>query len=479
MIQPEETRLLEFDGMEVVAFRTRTLGNWSYLLSSDGDAVAIDPQRDAQRYLESASGKRLRLMHVVETHIHSDYLSGGLWLSQQTGAGVVAPARGQYEFRHTPVDDGDELNVGGMTLRCMATPGHTSEHVSWQLLEAGSDTPVAVLTGGSLLAGGAGRTDLSGDEATDELTRRQYASIRKIAELADTALVLPTHGGGSTCSVAVDEGVKFATVAEERIGNPYLAPQGVEQFTSALLDEVAPAPAYFPHVAAMNREGPPAEASSGPVAELSPARFAQIVSAGAWVVDARNRYEFADAHIPGSLNLEPSDLFTTQVGSLVPFGTQIALIVDQHDGGVVGDLANECFRIGYSVAGVLGGGIGGWSEAGLELQSYPASDILELFEEASRGHVPQIIDVRDPVEWREGTLPGSATVSISGLAEHASELRQLWANPSDGRLNVACTGGARAAVAASYLAKYGIPVRVVLGGGIPDALGFPAMARTD
>ena len=476
MIQPEDVRTLEFEDLEVLAFRTRSLGNWSYLVSSAGEAVAIDPQRDAIRYLEAAEHRQLRLRHVIETHIHSDYLSGGLWLSERTGANVVASARGRYEFRHLAVDDGDELSVGGMRLRCLATPGHTFEHLAWELFEADSDTPVAVLTGGSLLAGGAGRTDLLGDLQTHKLTEMQYESVRKVSALAETALILPTHGGGSTCSVAAAEPADFATVAQERAGNPYLVSQSVAQFGVELLSAVAPAPAYFTHVAALNREGPPTAAANGPVDQLAPAQFAETAASGAWVVDARNRWSFADTHIRGSLSIEPSDLFPTYVGSLVPFGAAIALVVDDGEIGLVDELANECFRIGYQVVGVLKGGIGAWTQAGFELESYPAIDILELLDEASRGHPPEMLDVRDPSEMTDGTIPGSTAVAVGALASRTPELRKQWSNGSTHRIAVACTGGARAAVAASFLARSGIPVRVVLGGGIPDALGVPSMA---
>lgn len=475
MIQPEDVRTLEFKDLEIVAFRTRSLGNWSYLVSSAGEAVAIDPQRDASRYLEAAATTKLRLRHVIETHIHSDYLSGGLWLSDRTGAKVVASARGGYEFGHLPVDDGDELRVGGMRLRCLATPGHTPEHLAWELFEADSDAPVAVLTGGSLLAGGAGRTDLLGDQQTQTLTELQYESIRKVSALAETALILPTHGGGSTCSVAAAEPADFATVAQERGGNPYLVSKSFEQFRLELLRTVAPVPPYFRHVAALNREGPPAVAENGPVEQLDPARFSAIATSGAWVVDARNRWSFADTHIRGSLSIEPSDLFPTYVGSLVPFGAPIVLVVDDGEVDLVDELANECFRIGYRVVGLLKGGIRAWTQAGLELESYPATDILEILDEASRGHPSAFLDVRDPSEMTDGTLPGSTTVAVGALAERAPELRNRWSNGSIDRIAVACTGGARAAVAASFLARSGIPVRVVLGGGIPDALGIPSM----
>jgi rhodanese-related sulfurtransferase len=168
-----------------------------------------------------------------------------------------------------------------------------------------------------------------------------------------------------------------------------------------------------------------------------------------------------------------SDLFPTQLGSLVPYGTPLAVVIETGERDLLGDLRSECFRLGYRISAVLHPGIEAWADEGFELESYPASDILELQAEASHDQPPAILDVRDPVEWLDGVIPGSAKIPITGLAEGAAELRERWANGSGvGRLNVACTGGARAGVAASYLARLGLPVRVILGGGVPDALGM-------
>jgi glyoxylase-like metal-dependent hydrolase (beta-lactamase superfamily II)/rhodanese-related sulfurtransferase len=468
---------VDLGGIQVLAFRTPSLGNWSYLIASDGEAVVVDPQRDAEQYLEAARTGGTRLRRVLETHIHSDYLSGGLWLADRTGAKVIAPARGRYEFDHIAVDDGDDVAIGGMRLRCTATPGHTFDHVAWQLLDPESDTPKGVLTGGSLLIGGAGRTDLAGRAATPELTALQFVSLRRLADLSGSATVLPTHGGGSTCSInASVEVQEFTSIEHERRANPFMSNGSYEEFASSLLSHVTPAPAYFPFVAAVNREGPPVEDTYG-VEPLSAGRFAHAVATGAWVIDTRNRWAFADGHIPGSLNIELSDLFATQLGSLVPYGAPLAVVIETGEHDVLVDLQRECFRLGYRIAGVLHPGIEAWVEQGFEMESYPASDILELQAEASHDQPPALLDVRDPVEWLDGSIPGSARVPVSGLADGAVELRDRWVNGSgQGRLNVACTGGARAGVAASYLARLGVPVRVILGGGVPDALGMQVSA---
>ena len=464
---------VDLGDIEVLAFRTRSLGNWSYLICSDGDAVAVDPQRDAETYLDAARDRKARLRRVLETHNHSDYLSGGLWLAERTGAKVTAPAAGEYQFDHAAVEDGDEVVIGGMRLRCTATPGHTFDHVSWQLLGPDSDDPKAILTGGSLLIGGAGRTDLAGEAATPELTALQFASLRKLSALAGSAKVLPTHGGGSTCSInAATEVQEFTRLDQEREANPFMSNGSYEQFADSLLSHLTPAPGYFPFVASINREGPPVD-DAADIEPMSPGQFAHAVARGAWIIDTRNRWAFADGHIPGSLNIELGDLFPAQLGSLVPYEAPLAVVVETGDRDVMGDLKRECFRLGYRINAALDPGIEAWADEGFDLDAYPASDILELQAEASRDQPPAILDVRDPVEWLDGAIEGSARIPVSGLPGQAIALRDRWVNTNGvGRINVACTGGARAGVAASYLARLGVPVRVILGGGVPDALGM-------
>ena len=479
-----DTRAIEFGAVTVTAVRTASLGNWSYLIASDGDAVLVDPQRDVDRFLTLAEGGGSRVTHVIETHIHSDYLSGGLALSDRTGATILAAAQGRYEFPHTPVEEGKELAIGGMLLGCLATPGHTFEHLAWELRDADSGTTLAILSGGSMLRSGAGRTDLSGDDATSELTRMQYESIRRLSTMADGSLLLPTHDGGSTCSIGIvsadgmpwwdlpSEPEEFPTIGAARDANTYLGLADADEFVRDFLRDRGPAPAYFPHIARLNREGPPLESGPAVVRRLPASAFAQLAASGAWVVDVRNRWMFADEHIPGSLNIEANDAFAVHVGSLVPYGAPVVVVAEEREADLIDDLAVSLFRIGYRLDAVLEKSIEGWSEAGYPTTAYPSVDMMEVLAQASHGSKPDILDVREPSEWANGVIPGSRTVSVAGLEGQAKELqgaRSAAAAEAD-VLTVACHGGARAAVAASYLARLDIPVRAVLGGGVPDAV---------
>jgi len=208
--------------MDLEIFQTPGLGDSSYLLASGREAVLVDPQRDAWRFMDAARRRGWRFRYVLETHVHNDYLSGALETRAATGAEIAAPARGRYEFEHLAVDEGDAIEIGGLSLTAWATPGHTPEHLAWVVadLERG-DAPVAVFTGGSLLVGSVGRTDLLGPALTDALTRDQQRSLRRLAELPASTKVLPTHGAGSFCS-APPGADRTSTLGRERATNPFL-----------------------------------------------------------------------------------------------------------------------------------------------------------------------------------------------------------------------------------------------------------------
>src|SRR3990170_1252199 len=206
--------------MDLEIVLTPGLGNATYLLASDGEAVVVDPPRDAWRVTAVSDARGWRLTHVVETHVHNDYLSGALELRAARGPQIVAPARGRYAFEHRGADEGDTVEIGGLRLVARATPGHTPEHLAWEVRASGADGPSAVLTGGSLLVGSAGRTDLLGADATDALTRAQFASLRELASLPDEVAVWPTHGPGSFCTAGPVDGGRTSTIGAERRMNP-------------------------------------------------------------------------------------------------------------------------------------------------------------------------------------------------------------------------------------------------------------------
>lgn len=240
---------------EIEIIRTASLSDNSYLLIAGDEAALVDPQRDCWPLLQACERRRLSLRYVLETHVHNDYVSGAMEVRAATGARIVAPARGRYSFDHLPVDEGDEIDLGGLTLLAMATPGHTPEHTAYRIIEPAHTGPGAIFTGGSLMVGSAGRTDLLGDEFTTDLTRAQYRSVRRLCALPDDTRVLPTHGAGSFCAASGSGLDLTSTIGRERASNPAVLAADEPTFLRERLSGLPPYPAYYPHMAPINRAG--------------------------------------------------------------------------------------------------------------------------------------------------------------------------------------------------------------------------------
>jgi hydroxyacylglutathione hydrolase len=450
--------------MDLEIVLTPGLGNATYLLASDGEAVVVDPPRDAWRVTAVADARGWRLVHVVETHVHNDYLSGALELRADRGASIVAPARGRYAFEHRGVDEGDTVEVGGLRLSARATPGHTPEHLAWEVAIDGADRPSAILTGGSLLVGSAGRTDLLGADATDELTRAQFSSLRTLAAMPDDVQVLPTHGPGSFCAAGPTDRGRTSTIGQERLLNPLLAAPDEASFRTALLGGLGAYPTYYREMAAINRAGPVVVGRPATPLALHGAGVRDAIAAGAHVVDGRPRAEFAAGHLPGSLNIELNDSFASYVGWFVPFGAPVVLVLPEPLGDALEEATVQLFRIGYDrVVGALVGGTVAWAASGGPLESFPVTTIAALHADALAGRNAYALDVRDPDEWKaDGVVPGAIRIPLGDLPDRLASL------PRDAQVTVMCKSGARASIAASLLDAAGVDVRLIARGGAPD-----------
>ncbi len=447
---------------DIQLIRTPALGNTSFLLVSGDEAAVVDPQRDAWPLVRSCTDRGLAVRYVVETHVHNDYVSGAREWQEATGATVAGPARARYAFPHLAMDDGDEITVGDVVLRAMATPGHTPEHTAYLVIEPDVPAPTAVFTGGSLMVGSAGRTDLLGPERADELTRAQFRSLRRLLTLGAQTRVMPTHGAGSFCAASARTALA-SSIGEERRTNPALAMLADEDgFVRSRLSGLPRFPAYYRHMAPINRAGPLVLSGPPPVHSVNADEAARAAAAGTWIVDGRDRWAFAEAHLPGSVNVELDDMFATWVGSVVPYGARLVLVLPEAVDDAAEEARTQLLRIGYDdVLGVLDGGLDGWRASGRPVSSYPACDIRDLPTAAGDG---TILDVRQPAEVAAGVLPGSRQVFLGDLPDQLGEL------PSGRRVWTVCHSGRRAAVAASLLDRAGIPVGVVARGGVPDAL---------
>ena len=424
--------------MEIITIETKALGDRSYVVLDGDIAAVIDPQRDIDRIESLLTERRLRLTHVFETHVHNDYVTGGLELALRSGAQYVVAAADDVAYARTGASDGDEFTVGGLVMRVVRTPGHTPNHLSYVLGEAGH--PVAVFTGGSMLYGTVGRTDLIDAASTEPLTRAQFHSVHRLAdELPDSVGIYPTHGFGSFCSSASSSGSDESTVGQERDSNLALIVDE-ETFVERLLAGLTAYPRYYAHMAGINRRGPE-PINLSPPELVDPIEIQRRIHAGEWVVDLRSRTAFARKHLAGTVNVEVGDSFATYLGWTVPWGSPVTLVGDT--AAEVAEAQRQMARIGIDrPAGSADSGVEKWG-AGGRMRRYRSASFAELGEAVAAGDVA-VLDVRRDDEWDAGHLEGAVHIPLQDLDARLDEV-------PDGEVWVHCGSGYRASIAASLL----------------------------
>lgn len=315
--------------MQVEVLDTSELGDRSYVVHDGAVAIVVDPQRDIDRVQAVVTRLGVRVDLVLESHIHNDYVTGGYELAQRAGARYVVNADDEVAFERTAVRDGDTLRAGSMNVQVLATPGHTVTHLAFVITDTTSpDEPPAVFTGGSLLYGSVGRTDLVDASRTVELTHAQYHSARRLADLLpDAAPVYPTHGFGSFCSSGSAAGGQDSTIGTERGRNDALTTDNEEDFVTTLVANLTAYPAYYAHMAPLNLAGPGVPELSAP-REVNASDLASRIHAGEWVIDLRDRTAYAADHIEGTVSIALGAQFATYVGWLTPWGAPLTVIAD-------------------------------------------------------------------------------------------------------------------------------------------------------
>ena len=428
------------------------LGNSAYLVDlGGGRALAVDAPRDLRAVRAAARRHGLAVAFAADTHLHADFLSGARQLAADDGAQVLAPAAGSRAFDHRGLADGDEADLGGLTLRAWATPGHTAEHLAY-LLQDGLHV-LGVFTGGSLLVGAAARTDLAGQEQAEPLARAQYASLGRLLTLPDATPVYPTHGAGSFCS-APPGAERTTTIGREKATNPLLAAGDEDGFVKALLASLGTFPGYFLRLPEENRRGPAILASAPALAPLTTGQVLAIQDDGGQVIDVRPVASYAAGHIPGSLAIPLRGAFATWLGWLAP-GPATPLVIVAGPGQDLGEVVWQALKIGYgSLAGTLAGGMPAWEAAGQPVAVTPLLTPGQVDPAA-------VLDVRQAGEYASGHLPGARNIELGALTSQAAAVK--------GRPVVTmCGHGERAATAASVLERAGHTAVAVLPGGPLD-----------
>ncbi len=460
--------------MRVTQFRIEGLGHLSTLVADEGAGVAavVDPRRDVDIYLAAARDADLRITHVIETHLHNDYVSGGRELAALTGATHVIGAGAELRHEHRPARDGDAFDVGTVRFRTLDTPGHTPEHVSYSVADTSrADEPFLLLTGGSLLVGAVGRTDLLGAENALPFAAAMYGSLHDVLlRHEDSVMVYPTHGAGSLCSTGIAS-TSWSTIGYERRHDPLLAPMEVDAFARALLSGQPTFPRYFARMRPTNQAGP--RLLGGVVPEVPPLggdALAAALGGGALIVDARAPEVHERERIPGSLSIPAGSSFGTWLGWVVDADRPVILLVN--DVADLDDLARQALRIGFeSMVGYIDGGFRAWRGSGRTVEAGAALDVDRLAAQLSSGgtDAPIVIDVRQASEYEAGHIPGSLHIGAGDLPAALDRL------PRDRPLATICAGGYRSSVAASMLRAAGFARVSSVGAGVPgwEARGFP------
>ena len=441
----------------VEIIETPNLGDRSYVVHLDGSAVVVDPQRDIDRVAQILQREQLTVTHVLETHIHNDYVTGGLQLARELAAVYVVPAGYDLRYEALQLADGGSFESGPMQWRAMHTPGHTPQHLSYVVAIDGMDT--AAFTGGSLLYGSVGRPDLIGPDMTAQLAHAQWRSVRRLtSEVAGHAAVFPTHGFGSFCSATATSGLA-STIAEQAMWNPAsLLPE--DEFVEDLIAGLDAYPAYYAHMAPLNQDGPAAIDLSLPH-RADPLELRRRIDAGEWVVDLRQRRVFAAGHLRGSLSFEGAGNAVTYLAWLIPWGTPVTLLAATE--AEVTEMQRELVRVGIDrPAAHSVGAPSDWAAGPADISSYDVVDFAEVAHQFSHGAQLLVLDARREQEWRSGYVAGSRHIPLHSLPDQLATVAS-WSRAAghaghDPRVWVYCGSGFRAAVAASLLERAGIPV---------------------
>jgi len=457
----------------VQSFVEEGLGNSSYLFGSRSSetAVVIDPLRDIEPYVRVAERHGLTITHVLDTHLHNDFVSGARELAARCGATVCASAEAGLEFDHRPLKERDRISVGELALEVVATPGHTPEHIVFLAVD-GARAPLALFSGGALIVGGTARTDLLGEEMAKPLTRQLYRTIQeKILVLPDSVAVLPTHGAGSFC-VAAELPDRTTTIGRERARNPLVRARSEDEFVRLALGGLPSYPVYFREMRAINRRGPRILGGPPALAALTPEAVREWIARGGAVLDVRPAPHFARGHIPGSYGIQLDAPLTTWAGWLIPFGTALVLLADSVEARE--EAVRQLLRIGFDdLRGYLDGGMPAWAANGFETSALRMISVRDLRPRLRAGDAPVVLDVRSDAEWTAGHIPGAVHIENGRLPYDDLSL------PRDRPIVVHCEVGNRSVYGMSVLLRRGYSNVVLLPEGFAGwrAAGFEVTQR--
>ncbi len=431
----------------------------SYILAGKDTCAVIDPQRDVEIYIKEARALGVVITHIIETHLHADFISGHMDLAKKSGARIYAPRSAQCKFPHVAVAEGDVIKLEDMQLLVWETPGHTPEHVSYVVSDhSRGDAPIGVFVGDTMFVGDVGRPDLFPDIA-EELAGKLYHSLHdKLLTLPDHCEVYPAHGAGSLCGRSM--GAKWlSTIGYERRYNPALQIEDKAEFIRSLTTDMPPAPDHFSRCSDINRNGPALVSSLPALEELKPAQFeAKMQDPHIQVVDVRSYAAFSAMHIPGAWHLDLSGNFPTFAGWVLPTDKDLLLVSDNYEDAVAANVWAR--RVGVDrIVGCLYGGMVAWVTSGRKIADVHLISAEDLHDMVTGSSQIMLLDVRSPLEFADNHIEGAVNIPAPDLRTQHGKL-----DPKK-PLVVICSTGNRSSLAASMLLQRGFAqVHNVAGG---------------
>ncbi len=432
----------------------------SYLLAGQNYCAIIDPQRDVDVYIAEARAMGVEITHILQTHLHADFVSGHIDLAQKTGAKIYIAKSAQCTFDHVALSEGDSIELEDMLLQVLETPGHTPEHLSYVVSDTSrSDSPIGVFVGDTLFVGDVGRPDLFPDLA-EELAGKLYHSLHeKLLKLPDYVEVYPAHGAGSLCGRAM--GAKWrSTIGYERNFNPALQIKNESMFIESLTQDMPPAPDHFSRCSDINRRGPALVADLPTMEELSPGQFKERMSdENVILMDARGYHAFASQHIPGVWHLDLNGNFPTFAGWVLPTDKDILLIADDYQKAL--EATTWARRVGVDrIVGYLDGGMVAWAVAGFKSSHIELASAEDLHDMITGPTSFVLLDVRAPLEYADTHIKGAINIPVAELRTRHHELNK------DKTTVLICSSGNRSTLGASILKQHGFNDVTNVAGGL-------------
>lgn len=450
---------------------TPGLGCFSYIIGCPAarEMVVIDPKRDVQDYLDISRDEGMRIIGVIDTHVHADHVTGTHELRSHTGCDILMYETSPVEYEFTPLKEGQKLKIGNAGLEILHTPGHTPDALSILVTDfTRGQEPWIILTGDVLFVGDIGRPDLVGEAKLDEQITNLYNSLYvKLSDYPDYLEVFPAHGAGSLCGRGMSS-KQNSTLGFERKHNPMLGFESYEAFHLAMSQEFPSRPKSFTHIIATNAKGVPLLERCPVDLAMEPQKFEEKMLAGAIVLDVRDTASYAGYHIPGSLNIGFSDSLANWVGMVIAPTDDLLLVVNSR--ADYERMRTELHRIGYdNIYGYLSGGISSWVYSGRPVEKLSIDSSQELNQLFAQGEKPSVIDVRTPGEVSHGRIPGAQHIALNDILSGNFTLSE------EGHHILYCASGYRSNIAASYLQQNGYwDVRALAGGFLSwNRAGYP------